>query len=114
MTSQTCRLCARPFTVTDEEWQFLQEKAKASGWRRVWPPSRCLDCRKQLRAEQETVTGPAIAQVFTCVDCRQSFEFTEREHEFYAARQWRRPSRCKRCRDARKLANGYRVGISMY
>jgi hypothetical protein len=37
-----------------------------------------------------------------CVACHQEFPFTEGEQEFYAARQYTDPKRCKPCRDERK------------
>lgn len=40
----------------------------------------------------------------TCKDCQTPFVFTAGEQEFFAARQFTDPVRCKGCRDRRKAA----------
>jgi CxxC-x17-CxxC domain-containing protein len=43
----------------------------------------------------------------TCVDCGEDFIFTAGEQEFYSSKGLTNaPTRCKRCRDARKLTRG--------
>lgn len=37
-----------------------------------------------------------------CLDCRQSFDYTERDQEFYATNGWTPPKRCRACRQDRK------------
>lgn len=43
-------------------------------------------------------------QVLTCVDCKGSFTFTERDQEFYASQNppFSPPKRCKPCRQKKK------------
>lgn len=48
-------------------------------------------------------------QNLTCKDCKGPFVFTAGEQEFYAARDYSTPLRCKPCREVRKAqkeANG--------
>jgi len=50
------------------------------------------------------VGGTQMAQdkELTCKDCGQSFTFTAGEQEFFQARGFSEPIRCKACRDIRK------------
>lgn len=41
-------------------------------------------------------------QTITCVDCAQTFPFTERDQEFYKEKGFQTPKRCKPCRDIKK------------
>lgn len=43
-----------------------------------------------------------------CEDCGQEFVFSEGEQEFYAARGFQPPKRCKPCRQKRKEMRGDR------
>jgi CxxC-x17-CxxC domain-containing protein len=38
----------------------------------------------------------------TCVECGETFPFTEREQEYYREKNLTHPKRCKPCRDARR------------
>lgn len=38
----------------------------------------------------------------TCADCRNNFNHSERDQEFYAAQGFSAPKRCKACRDIKK------------
>src|SRR5260370_22716995 len=42
----------------------------------------------------------------TCVECGETFPFTEREQEYYRERNLTHPKRCKPCRDARRANFG--------
>jgi len=42
----------------------------------------------------------------TCAECGNSFEFTEREQDYYRERGLSHPKRCKPCRDARRANFG--------
>jgi CxxC-x17-CxxC domain-containing protein len=49
-------------------------------------------------------------RTLTCRDCGQEFTFTEGEQAFYQERGFSEPTRCKACRDKRKMernAGGY-------
>jgi len=37
----------------------------------------------------------------TCIDCGQPFTFTAGQQRFFAEKGFRRPSRCRECREAR-------------
>lgn len=41
-------------------------------------------------------------QTLSCRDCSQSFEFSERDQNFFAEKNFSAPSRCPKCRSARK------------
>jgi CxxC-x17-CxxC domain-containing protein len=41
-------------------------------------------------------------KVLTCSDCGQEFSFSAEEQEFYAARGFTEPKRCRSCRAARR------------
>lgn len=41
-------------------------------------------------------------EIKECKDCRNSFELTDREKEFFDKNELEYPKRCKDCRDARK------------
>jgi CxxC-x17-CxxC domain-containing protein len=42
----------------------------------------------------------------TCADCGETFTFTGGDQEFYAARGYQTPKRCRNCRDQRKASGG--------
>lgn len=52
-------------------------------------------------------------KTLNCKDCKQDFEFTEGEQEFYTAKNFPDPVRCPDCRkakkDAKKNGNGNSV-----
>lgn len=41
-------------------------------------------------------------QDIQCAGCGETFQFTERDQEFYAEREWTPPKRCKDCRAKKK------------
>ena len=41
-------------------------------------------------------------KLIKCKDCGKTFEFTEREQEFYKEHNFIAPKRCKNCRKIRK------------
>lgn len=41
--------------------------------------------------------------MITCKDCGARFTFTAREQRFYESRGWRKPIRCRACRERKKL-----------
>lgn len=44
-------------------------------------------------------------EVIVCNDCKEEFVFSARDKAFYAEKGYvNKPVRCKKCRDARKLA----------
>lgn len=43
-------------------------------------------------------------ETLQCMDCGQSFAFSEGERQFYAERGFTLPKRCKACREAAKAA----------
>lgn len=47
-------------------------------------------------------------QTINCIDCKNDFQFTEGEAQFYADRRLKKPRRCKDCRKARKNNGGGR------
>jgi len=50
-------------------------------------------------------------QTISCKDCGTQFTFTAREQEFYAEKGLRNaPTRCKPCREKRKMEGGGRGG----
>lgn len=50
-------------------------------------------------------------KVLVCKDCGSEFVFTAGEQEFFAAKGFENiPTRCKGCRDARKMRMGYGGG----
>lgn len=48
------------------------------------------------------MTAPRRDKLIECIDCRVHFPFTVREQEFYEAKQYADPKRCRACRQARK------------
>lgn len=42
------------------------------------------------------------AQIIKCADCKQDFEFSERDQTFYKEKNYTPPKRCRPCRDKRK------------
>lgn len=46
----------------------------------------------------------------TCQSCSAEFSFTAEEQEFYAAKGFQEPKRCKTCRDAAKAEKQNRGG----
>lgn len=53
----------------------------------------CPDCFEYLNKAHSYIR---------CVDCGTTFEFTNREYEYYAARDLCYPKRCKNCRDTKR------------
>jgi hypothetical protein len=49
-------------------------------------------------------------QTMTCRDCNTSFEFTEREQEFFKEKGFNPPVRCPDCRRKRKAEKESRGG----
>jgi hypothetical protein len=47
-------------------------------------------------------------QTIQCKDCPNTFVFTEKDQEFYAAQGFTPPKRCKPCRDANKAKRAER------
>jgi CxxC-x17-CxxC domain-containing protein len=47
-------------------------------------------------------------RTLVCEDCGQEFVFSREEQEFYAARGFQAPKRCKPCRSRRKEQRGGR------
>ncbi len=45
------------------------------------------------------------SQQLTCRDCGSSFEFSDRDAEFYASKGFKNPSRCKDCRSKKNGGN---------
>ena len=41
-------------------------------------------------------------QILDCIDCKNQFEHTERDQEFYAERKFTPPKRCRNCRMKKK------------
>ena len=41
-----------------------------------------------------------------CIDCKQDFDFTKGEQEFYQDKGFTPPKRCKVCRDKKKQERG--------
>ncbi|HYG78649.1 MAG TPA: zinc-ribbon domain containing protein [Planctomycetota bacterium] len=41
-------------------------------------------------------------KTLTCCDCNASFVFTVRDQEFFAAKNYSEPRRCKPCREIKK------------
>jgi len=41
-------------------------------------------------------------EILTCADCKNTFEFTEKDQAFFAKMNFTKPRRCKACRDVRK------------
>lgn len=37
-----------------------------------------------------------------CVQCKQDFQFTEQDQNFFKSKGWNKPKRCKRCRNVKK------------
>jgi hypothetical protein len=42
------------------------------------------------------------SEILTCVECKNSFEFSEGEQKYYSEKNFTPPKRCKPCRDRRK------------
>jgi hypothetical protein len=49
-------------------------------------------------------------KTLTCRDCKQNFTFTGGEQRFFNERQFTEPTRCKACRQARKVEKEARGG----
>ena len=45
-------------------------------------------------------------QILDCIDCKNEFEHTERDQEFYAERKFTPPKRCRNCRMKKKARMG--------
>ena len=54
-------------------------------------------------------------KTLVCKDCGEEFVFTAGEQEFYAERGFtNEPKRCKKCRNARKVAEGGKPAREFY
>lgn len=97
--TRTCRSCTLRFTVTREEWAFLEEVARRRGWPRVWAPSHCQACRQFHRQEHYPVAvADGQDEVIACVVCGRGFTWQAGEKRYYAERGYLRPRRCLTCR----------------
>ena len=52
-------------------------------------------------------------KTLTCSDCGQEFIFTVEEQEFYTARGFTEPKRCRSCRAARRNERAARVQATL-
>ncbi len=55
-------------------------------------------------------SNKAVVATPNCVDCREQFEITAGEKEFYEMKGLSLPKRCKKCRAAKKARNENRGG----
>lgn len=67
-------------------------KATGTGVRAPVPPL----CTQ----ESELLIMPDIQ--IECVECKNEFTWTERDQDFFKERNFSKPKRCKRCREAKK------------
>ncbi|MCM1024583.1 MAG: zinc-ribbon domain containing protein [Prevotella sp.] len=56
----------------------------------------CQDCFEQ---------GNQVGMRPVCVDCRRTFDITNRELDYYKSNGWDVPKRCKNCREAKKSSS---------
>ncbi|MBI4812243.1 zinc-ribbon domain containing protein [Candidatus Falkowbacteria bacterium] len=61
----TCRDCGKPFTFTERDQAFYQEK----GWENQ--PTRCRDC---ARAKRQNMQGPRQMYPAVCAVCGKDTE----------------------------------------
>lgn len=100
--TRTCHECGRAFDIDEDEQAFLQSLGRQQG-RPFVLPSRCLPCRQFRRQEQfgpPAIVEPGNDETLPCSDCGESFVFARAEQEWFAARRFARPRRCRPCRRA--------------
>lgn len=67
----------------------------------ITPPKRCKACREQRKQPWEQDDSP-VAESRLCVDCGLSFNITEHERDWFVAKGFVLPSRCRQCRARRR------------
>jgi hypothetical protein len=100
---RTCHECGADFDVTVDEQQFLQRICARDG-RAYRLPANCLACRKARREQQygpPRVVEVGDDQTLICCDCGTAFVFARDEQEWFRARGFAKPRRCRPCRRAR-------------
>jgi len=71
----------------------------------ITPPKRCKACREQrkqhtLRVVQDD--DSPVVETRLCADCGTSFNITEHERDWFVAKSFVLPSRCRACRARRR------------
>ena len=100
--TRTCPDCQRTFELTPGELAFFE--ALAAGLEGEWKlPRRCTDCRAARRRAQESVQADDPDVWLTCIECGDGFIFGGRDRDDFARQGWRRPRRCRPCRQGSRL-----------
>jgi hypothetical protein len=84
----TCQSCGGVFNVTGSQIDFNGQGT----------PTRCRACRVSEHQPHRVV----VSQVIACRDCRCDFVFDIAAQAFFRSQGWVPPSRCPRCRKARR------------
>jgi hypothetical protein len=103
---RTCAECGSQFEILPSEEEYFRATAARMGG--AWAlPTRCLPCRAaRRRARYAEPVSPGRDEHLLCVQCFQTFVFGGRDLEFFAARGFSKPKRCRPCRQARREGVG--------
>lgn len=58
--------------------------------------------QKQERKQMKIIKMPQKDIVMRCMDCGKVFKYTVKDQEYFLAKGWTAPKRCKECRKARR------------
>ena len=118
-TYKECRLCSQEFPehklkqgicndCLNKSYKGRQYFCKTCGSEIIYTnyqhyikrfPKPLSKCRKCFEAENQ------VYKRIVCIDCGKTFDFTNREHDFFIQKGWDEPTRCKECRDKKKKKN---------
>jgi len=103
--TRTCTACERPFVISIAEQAYFVELGQRQGG--TWGlPRRCLPCRKASRRARHAVQEdiPDGWYELVCVACGAAFKLGPRDVEYFRARGFQWPRRCRLCRSAASQA----------
>lgn len=99
---RVCRDCGASFQITAEEQALFRELAATKTDTDWQLPNRCSPCRQARRLARERAIDDGTDEMVRCIDCKTEFLYGSRDKSFYARQGWRRPRRCRLCREAHR------------
>ena len=90
----SCTQCGEDFVFSVADQRFFETHGYTE-------PRHCLPCRRAIRLLREQA-NPGI-ETRTCRDCSRDFGLTAEDRTWFVARKLRMPSRCRACRQKRRV-----------
>jgi hypothetical protein len=109
-SSITCNDCSSQFifSIAEQQWYESMKFAK---------PVRCASCRTtkktKTKAQAQTKEKENNSVALDCVDCSESFDFSNAAQKHYAENGWSNPLRCVPCRTKHKALSPLGICCNM-